>query len=110
MDQLLHELRIVTVPSIKESQLAVGIVWLDRLDTGELRRAMPDEFVGYGDPGCLLPFAQHELEAAVAGLRIQRARGCGEVGGGVVDGCVKDTNVWISSFFFTSEAKRAVVA
>ena len=30
----------------------------------ELRRAMPDEFVGHGDVGRLLPFAQHELKAA----------------------------------------------
>ena len=68
MDQLLHELGIILVPGIEESQLAVGVVRFDRQDTGELRRAVPDKFVGYGDFGRALPFTQHELKAAGPGV------------------------------------------
>ena len=64
MDQLLHELGIVLVPGIEKEQLAVGIVRFDCLNAGELRRAVPDEFVGDSDLSRPLPFAQHELEAA----------------------------------------------
>jgi len=41
MDQLLHELGIILVPGIEESKLPVRIMWLDRLDTGELLTARP---------------------------------------------------------------------
>jgi hypothetical protein len=68
MDQLLHELRIILVPGIEELKLTVGVVRLDRLDAGELRRGVPDEFVRDSDPGSTLPFAQHELEAAGVGI------------------------------------------
>jgi len=40
MDQLLHELRIVLVPGIEESELPVRIIGLDRLYAGELRRGV----------------------------------------------------------------------
>jgi hypothetical protein len=68
VDQLLHEFRITLVPGIEESQLPVGVVRLDRLDAGELRRGVPDEFVRDSDPGSALPFAQHELKAAGMGI------------------------------------------
>jgi|GEM_PF-1155916 len=68
MDQLLDELGIVLVSGIEKEQLAVGVVGLDRLYARELRRGMPDEFVWHGDPGRLLPFTQHELEAAGVGI------------------------------------------
>jgi len=83
MDQLLHELGIITVPGIEEEQLPVGIVRLDGLYAGELRCGVPDKFMGHGDLGRLLPFAQHELEATVprceqtsAGLRRDFATAC----------------------------------
>ena len=69
VDQLLHELGIVLVPAIEKSELPVGIVGLNRLYACELRRGMPDEFVGHGDLGRLLPFAQHELEATGLAIR-----------------------------------------
>jgi hypothetical protein len=37
--QVLHELRIILVPGVEESQLAVRVIRLDRLDTGELLTA-----------------------------------------------------------------------
>ena len=63
VNQLLHELRIITIPGIEKSELAVGVIRLNRLYAGELWRGIPDELVGNGDPGSALPFAQYELEA-----------------------------------------------
>ena len=71
MDQLLHEFGVILIPSIEEPQLAVGIVRLNRLYAGELRRIMPDEFMGHSDLGRLLPFTQHELEAAGLAIRFR---------------------------------------
>ncbi len=57
LDKLLYEFGILLIPRVKETELTIGIVRLNALNTSELGCGMPDQFVGDGDVSIRLVFA-----------------------------------------------------